>query len=701
MSNIFHILFLLIIILLSLCSGSDILYNHTSSDQNLYFVFSTFCHGARSVFSHKDYFGNDVPHPGDLSAYGAIQHLEIGKKYRQRYSNFLNMSFDKNQMYIRSSYIERCVQSALKELEGLFGKIIDRSNVDIIKNGNDYWNLFQLNYTERQEVDKYFDYCNRKRKLPDYSSILRDEIFPILKECYGAQNLPNIGIFCDSVFTAYFEYTYNNDTDNLIGKCGKDKAEKMHQYCYGYFNTFRNWYEKAAYMFNILFQNIFKHMRNFVEGKSDLRMIMISGHDITTDKVMDFLSGLKIVERTHFPHYACNIVFELRKYNDEFYIEIYYNDILRYNQTFQTFSDTLENSKYGSLYNFCGLPPWIEIIKETDQIKTEIIKEIPATQKLEEKKETEVEIIPPTQNLEEKSKEPIPPSQKVEEKPKVEIPITQKVDSKPESILPTQKVEEKPKVEIPITQKVDSKPEPILPTHKVEEKPKVEIPITQKVDTKPEPILPTQKVEEKPKEEIPLTPKVDNNPEPPLPTQKVEEKPKEDLPSTQKVENKQAPILPTQKAEEKQKEEIPPTQKVEETKKIIETENLENIKIDENKIEKKNDSENKNKLIPLNNSTELNEVHKSNKTKSNFEKIKTSLKKLFKQDTDLNLYIILISIIATIILIVLFIILFIYISKRRKRKFIRLTEDQSKNKNDNNNYNLSVISTDVRKDEKK
>ena len=219
MSNILNIFFLIStnIILFSLCSESEILYSHTSSDQNLYFVFSTFRHGARSTFSKGDYFGNYVPNPGALSAYGAIQHLEIGKKYRQRYSNFLNMSFDKNQMYIRSSDVHRTIISTLKELEGLFGKVIDQSYLHIIKGGLNYWNLFQLNNSEHEEIDKYFNYCNRKRRLPNYNEILKNEIFPILKNCYGAQHIPNVGGFCDSVFTAYFEYTYNNDTQNKIG----------------------------------------------------------------------------------------------------------------------------------------------------------------------------------------------------------------------------------------------------------------------------------------------------------------------------------------------------------------------------------------------------------------------------------------------------------------------------------------------------
>ena len=87
-TNIILILFLFIFV-----HCQDIYYNHSNLDNNLYFVFTTFRHGARSVFHPIDYFGNPIKSQEALSKYGAIQHLEIGQKYRKRYSNFLNMSF--------------------------------------------------------------------------------------------------------------------------------------------------------------------------------------------------------------------------------------------------------------------------------------------------------------------------------------------------------------------------------------------------------------------------------------------------------------------------------------------------------------------------------------------------------------------------------------------------------------------------------
>jgi hypothetical protein len=59
--NIFNIYLLISSIIFITSSDSDIYYNHTSVDDNLYFVFSTYRHGARYAFTKYDYFGNSIP----------------------------------------------------------------------------------------------------------------------------------------------------------------------------------------------------------------------------------------------------------------------------------------------------------------------------------------------------------------------------------------------------------------------------------------------------------------------------------------------------------------------------------------------------------------------------------------------------------------------------------------------------------------
>ena len=612
--NIFNIIILISLLTFSISSesdinndtSSDIYYNHTSSEDNLYFVVTTYRHGARYPFVNVDFFGNGIRHKGALTNYGAYQHLEIGKKYRERYSNFLDMNFNPKEMYIRSSDVERTVISTMKELEGLFGKSIGKNFFKIVNNGLSYWNLYTLNNTARQELEKYFGFCDKKkRRLPDIS-----EIFPILQQCYGTQKPPNTDSFCDSVFTAYFEYAYSNKTDNLIGKCGRENADKMYDFCVKSFDAKRGWNEKAAYMFYTMYQTIFNYMFEAIEGKSPLKMVMIGGHDCTVDQFMNFLNGMKIIPRTHYPHYACNIVIELRKYNEEFYLEFYYNDILKYNETLQTFMDILDSSKYSNMYNFCGYPPWImpEIKTttiETTKIETTNKKEISTTQKVEE---TTNKLIPPTTQIviETTQVQKIPPSTQAKE-----IEVTTNKEVTP----------------IPTTNIIQEN------TKKIEE-----IIKTQKMDI----IIPTIY-----KNEV---------------TTKINEI------STTQMPKKETERIEVINAETTIKKE----------------ENTDKIKETEIQIEQKNN---------------LTEIIQNQEISSKNSTLKSKLKKFFKKDSDLNLFIVLISIFASIFFIIVFVCLCIYLSKKKK-KFIRLSEEQKKRSSKIDN-NLSVISVENRKDEKK
>ena len=92
----------------------------------------------------------------------------------------------------------------------------------------------------------------------------------------------------------------------------------------------------------MFYQNIFEYMNMSINEEKSIKMIMNGGHDITVDKFMNFLDGLKILPRNEYIHFSFNIVIELRKYNNNFYLEFYYNDILRYNETYQTFINILD-----------------------------------------------------------------------------------------------------------------------------------------------------------------------------------------------------------------------------------------------------------------------------------------------------------------------------------------------------------------------
>ena len=340
----------------------EIKYKHSNEENNLYFVFTTFRHGARYPYFKKDVFNNKIKTPGHLTSYGIKQNLNLGKKLRKKYYKFLNLKekkFDRQQIYVRSSNIKRTKISTIKQLEGLLKtKKIDHSYIDVVNIRKRIMYLYSFNNTETEEMFNYFKSCNlrevsHKEKLKEK---LNNNIISLFKKCYGKLgNIHKKQSFCDSTISAFYQYKYNNMKSNKIGKCGSELATIFYNFCVDFYNSLKKWNEKRAYLMYAFFNNMFIYMQNAIDKVNKLKMIMIGGHDNTLNVLLNFFNGMNIINKTEYPYFAYNIIFELRKYNQKYYIEIYYNDILKYNKTLEKFKDTLYQSKYSKLYNYCGI----------------------------------------------------------------------------------------------------------------------------------------------------------------------------------------------------------------------------------------------------------------------------------------------------------------------------------------------------------
>lgn len=56
---------------------------------------------------------------------GKYQHYQLGKWLRQRYSSLLNETYSENEIYVRSTDVDRTLASALSNLAGLYPPIGD------------------------------------------------------------------------------------------------------------------------------------------------------------------------------------------------------------------------------------------------------------------------------------------------------------------------------------------------------------------------------------------------------------------------------------------------------------------------------------------------------------------------------------------------------------------------------------------------
>ena len=366
-------------------------YNHSSSD-NLYFIFEHFRHGARATcegtfVNNTDILNGKWQNKGELSNLGRIQHYIIGAKNKLRYKNFLNSEYDPKEIKILSTNYNRTINSAQMQLLGLFHDMsyFNISNNDIIgeekidPNLNSIIppiNLFEFHKEDNKEVfdilytEKFTCPLFRENILKNVGEINTFETFNNIRnnfsEKYSNVLLTEFNLndtkthngmynFCDAFITNFFDE--GNNRLNL------DKLEQKYKYvnltdilniCYSYFKEyfFRIEGERHAEINGRLsMSKTFKKIINIMKDRSNNenqnyinynspKLLLYSGHDDTLTQMQMFLKACFNIEYEWIP-YASTQLFELRKYGDIFYVEIYYNDRLKLNITFKEFYDEI------------------------------------------------------------------------------------------------------------------------------------------------------------------------------------------------------------------------------------------------------------------------------------------------------------------------------------------------------------------------
>ena len=395
----------------SIPKGNGILnmkYNH-SSDNNLYFIFQHFRHGARTtcegkIINNTDILGGKWKNIGGLTKIGKSQQYSIGLNNRLRYKNFINNEYDPKEIKIYSTDYIRTINSAQIQLLGFYNKVknFNTSNKDIIgeekininlnniippvnlfefkKEGNK--EIYQLLYSEKfvcplfkKNIDKnkqklyYFEKLNNIRNNfnKKYGIILSKEF-----QINNTNSHTGMYNFCDA-FIANF-YDEKNNKLKLIEIERKNKQFNLNDIlniCYDYYKEyfFTIEGEKYAKINSILsmsktMQEITDIMKDRIDnGKQDYinynspKFLLYSGHDDTLTQMQMILKICFNIEYEWIP-YSSTQLFELRKYGNNFYVEIFYNDRLKLNITFKQFNDEInkiimnEKEIYKKCYRF-------------------------------------------------------------------------------------------------------------------------------------------------------------------------------------------------------------------------------------------------------------------------------------------------------------------------------------------------------------
>ena len=376
------------------------IYNHQNED-NLFFIFLNSRHGARTPLflldDHEDMLGGKWVGKGLLTKLGRRQHYKLGLKSRKRYPNFLNNEYDPREILIYSTNFSRSILSAESLLSGLYNNIsYQKFNfTDIYNNDDDNMNLIipPINLFIYNKEDKYKKkyekifhhryHCpylkdlvhkngDRLGAIKTLVNNFNKEYYDILIKEYKNINKKEIkkirgfDKFCDVYTSIYFSKSRIHILDK-ISKYGKN-ITKIKDVCldylymvfiYGKYGGYAS--KNAIVVISPIIKRILNWMElrmeksnNFESEYSKPKFVLYSGHDSTLFEMQFFLNEIFDIG-LQYNDFASTQLFEVRKYNNLFYVEIYYNDKLKLNITYDEFKHEVEKNIIDDkfIYNLC------------------------------------------------------------------------------------------------------------------------------------------------------------------------------------------------------------------------------------------------------------------------------------------------------------------------------------------------------------
>ncbi|KAG8572763.1 hypothetical protein GDO81_012157 [Engystomops pustulosus] len=307
------------------------------AEKKLKFAVMVFRHGDRSptyTYPKDKYQEDSWPDGfGQLTELGMEQHFELGKYMRKRYSGFLNETYSRHEVYVRSTDMDRTLMSAQTNLAGLYPPVGRQ-----IWNKNMTWKPIPVHtvpLTEDKLLAMPLKNCPRYNQLQIETYTSKE--FRSLLEPYKdlINSLPNItgysikemqeGVRWWLLYDALqCEQIHNYPlpvwaTDDVLNKLSQLADIGMATF----FGVYKH-HEKSRLQGGVLMGSIIKNISHAASNASgNLKLIMYSGHDTTIASLQMALN----VSNGKIPPFASCYIFELYRGDDgEYTVEMYFRN---------------------------------------------------------------------------------------------------------------------------------------------------------------------------------------------------------------------------------------------------------------------------------------------------------------------------------------------------------------------------------------
>lgn len=257
---------------------------------------------------------------------GKQQHYILGQWLRKRYDSLVNETYSKNDIYIRSTDVDRTLMSALSNLAGFFPPI-----------GTDIWNQNLLwqpipVHTIPEHKDKIlaakkscpaYDYAlNKLRNSDEFKKLDKkySQIYKYLTEKTGKkiQNMQGVQYIYGILF---IEDLFNKTLPEWTKSVYPDKLKPIsaRQFATSTYTRDLARLKSGPLLKDILIR--FKNKTNH-DLKPNRNLWFYSAHDTT---VANLLNTLKVFDYQNPPYRAC-VMLELREFNGDHFVSIFYKN---------------------------------------------------------------------------------------------------------------------------------------------------------------------------------------------------------------------------------------------------------------------------------------------------------------------------------------------------------------------------------------
>lgn len=306
-----------------------------SAERKLVYVTVLFRHGDRSpikIFPTDPHKESDWPQGfGQLSQEGMRQHYELGSFLRNRYKGFLNESYDRHEIKVRSTDYDRTLMSAEANLAGLYPPAGRQIFSEDLK-----WQPIPV-HTVPMSEEKLLSFprgdCPRFEQLRNETEQTQEflnitttykDIIELVKTKTGLNdtNVESIWSIYDTLFC---ESRHNMSAPDWVTPDVMESLGVLKNFGFqAMFGVYKQ-QEKSRLQGGVLLGEIVKNLSKMAvpDPNQRLKMMMLSAHDTTVTALQ---SSMNVFNGRQPPYASCQIFELYRDDNGSASVSLFYRN---------------------------------------------------------------------------------------------------------------------------------------------------------------------------------------------------------------------------------------------------------------------------------------------------------------------------------------------------------------------------------------